>query len=625
MNARLKSAFLIESSQVIDQIGNTFVLNLSTRLREIEAVARSLALLMEQLPPVESLLHQVVPSLLNFHGDLTIAGGGVWFEPYQFHPERDRCCFFWGRCSEGPLHYFDGYNQAAVGYHHEPWYVVGHYAQPGQCLWSKSYVDPYSHERMVSCTTPFFKAGGFAGVVTVDLRLEGLQTTVNRWQQTTGGYIFVLDRNNQLITFPNLTQTKKADLNDPDRSLEGFLSIHQLAEHKLAFAPFLAAVEALDRQVLTQSDSHFSVDLDLAQALRQRSDLISAEESQLLAAILSTPSPPEERTDYLQQKFELARDGLLQETAIAFLFQVPQVYWKVFIVKPQSEINAATYNLIQADKMATLGQMLAGVAHEMNNPLNFLVANLSHAKAYVDDLLRILGLYQTTYDPPIDAIAALAAEIDLDFLMTDFPKLLRSMEIGADRTFEIIKALRIYSRLDEETYRPINLHNSLDNTLLLLGDRLRGKSGQIGIKVVKDYGDLPLVECFQTQISQVFTNLIVNAIEALEEINEQPQPGTRDRAFIPTIQIQTRVGEAQQVYVRVTDNGLGISPEVQQRLFNPFFTTKPLGKGTGLGLAICRQIVTERHGGKIVCRSALDQGTEFSVELPIKASLAFSP
>lgn len=375
--------------------------------------------------------------------------------------------------------------------------------------------------------------------------------------------------------------------------------------------------------MLAQSDPHFWVDIDLAQALRQRSDQISKEESQLLAAVLSNLSPHEERTDYLQQKFELARDGLLQETAIAFLFQVPQAYWKVFIVKPQSEINAATYNLIQADKMATLGQMLAGVAHEMNNPLNFLVANLSHAKAYVDDLLRILDLYQTTYDPPSGAIAALAAEIDLAFLITDFPKLLRSMEIGADRTFEIIKALRIYSRLDEETYRPVNLHNSLDNTLLLLGDRLRGKSGQSGINVVKDYGDLPLVECFQTQISQVFTNLIVNAIEALEEVSELP--ASSDRGFTPTIEIQTWVGAAQRICVRIADNGLGISPEVQQRLFNPFFTTKPLGKGTGLGLAICRQIVTERHGGKIVCRSQPGQGAEFSIELPIKAALSLGP
>lgn len=238
MNARLKSAFLIESSQVIDQIGNTFVLNLLTRLREIEALARSLALLIEQLPLVESLLHQVVPSLLNFHGDLTIAGGGVWFEPYQFHPERDRRCFFWGRHSEGPLHYFDEYNQTAASYHHEPWYVVGHYAQPGQCLWSKSYVDPHSHERMVSCTTPFFRAGCFAGVVTVDLLLEGLQATVDRWQQTTGGYIFVLDRNNQLITFPDLKRATKAACQDTGRSLEDFPSMHQLAEHQPAFAPF---------------------------------------------------------------------------------------------------------------------------------------------------------------------------------------------------------------------------------------------------------------------------------------------------------------------------------------------------------------------------------------------------
>lgn len=618
MSPQLKNPFLLESSQLTGQIGSAFILHLYTQLREMETLARSIALTVEQLPPQDALIHQVIPTVLNYQGDRLIAGGGIWFEPYQFHPDKERCSFFWARNSAGNLAFFDSYNQSDTGYHHEAWYVVGHYAKLGQSLWSKSYMDPYSRELMITCTTPIFKDENFAGVVTVDLTLESLQAHVNQWQQKSGGYIFIVDRNNQFITFPDRQQVTQS-YNVNGKQLEKFISIHEFVENFPVFQPFLTMVDEMDAVVLGEASAHAASDEHIAQALSQCSDM-AYEEGRMFAAILSDPLNSSDRTDYLFQKYELDRDGLLQEPAIAFLFHVPGVYWKVFIVIPRSEVNATTHNLIQADKMATLGQMLVGVAHELNNPLNFLVGNLTHARHYMLDLLNILNLYQVTYPEPPPELRQVAEQIDLEFLKEDLPKLLKSMQIGADRTAEIIKALKRFSRFDEEEYQSVDLHEGIDNSLLLLSNRLKQQSSKPGITVHREYGTLPLVKCFPGQLNQVFMNLLVNAIDALEEGPVTGSRGERSPHPRPTVYVRTRVLTPDRVMISIQDNGPGMPPEVQERLFTPFFTTKAAGQGTGLGLAICRQIITERHGGTLRFNSALGEGTEFIIELPIEAN-----
>ena len=269
--------------------------------------------------------------------------------------------------------------------------------------------------------------------------------------------------------------------------------------------------------------------------------------------------------------------------------------------------------LIQGEKMAGLGQLVAGIAHEINNPVNFIYGNLAHVSDYTQDLLDLIKLYQQHYPHPEAAIQEEAKDIELDFIIQDLPKTLSSMKIGADRIRKIVLSLRTFSRLDEAQMKPVDLHQGIDSTLLILQHRLKAKPDRLGIKVVKNYGSLPLVECYAAQMNQVFMNILANAIDALEETKEQ-------RKSIPQIQICTQLVEPDSVAVIISDNGSGIPETVRSQIFDPFFTTKQVGKGTGLGLSISFQIVVEKHGGELTCTSKPGQGSEFRIKIPLQSS-----
>lgn len=273
--------------------------------------------------------------------------------------------------------------------------------------------------------------------------------------------------------------------------------------------------------------------------------------------------------------------------------------------------------LIQAEKMSSLGQLVAGVAHEINNPVNFIYGNLTPANEYVQDLLSLLALYQQHYPNPTADIQNKAEEIDLDFLEKDLRKLLSSMKMGADRIQKIVLSLRNFSRMDEAEVKAVDIHEGIESTLLILQNRLKAKPEHPEIEVRKDYGQLPLVECSAGQLNQVFMNILANAIDALEEINvkrtDQEMEGNPSR-----ITIRTSAIHDQWVEIAITDNGVGMSKEVCQRICDPFFTTKPIGKGTGMGMSISYQIITEKHGGKLECFSNPGEGTEFLIQIPIR-------
>jgi signal transduction histidine kinase len=277
--------------------------------------------------------------------------------------------------------------------------------------------------------------------------------------------------------------------------------------------------------------------------------------------------------------------------------------------------------LIQTEKMSSLGQLVAGVAHEINNPINFIYGNLPHATDYAQDLMSLVELYEATYPNPDPAIASYQQTIDLAFLMEDLPKMLESMSIGADRIREIVLSLRNFSRLDEAEMKRVNVHEGINSTLLILQSRLKNTAGQTGIEVVKDYGELPLVECYVGQLNQVFMNILSNSIDALEHYNQQRSPD--EIAADPSvIRIHTKVmlqenSVPQAVLISIRDNGSGIPAANQSRLFDPFFTTKPIGKGTGLGLSISYQIVVEKHRGMLKCISEPGKGAEFRIEIPV--------
>ncbi|MBD2610459.1 PAS domain S-box protein [Nostoc punctiforme FACHB-252] len=331
--------------------------------------------------------------------------------------------------------------------------------------------------------------------------------------------------------------------------------------------------------------------------------------------------------------------------------------------KTLEELQQTQIQLVQSEKMSSLGQLVAGVAHEINNPVNFIYGNLAHADNYIQDLVRLIRVYQQLHPHSISEIEEIAAEIDLEFLIEDLPKLLNSMKIGAQRIREIVLSLRNFSRMDEADMKEVNIHEGIDSTLMILEHRIKATPERPAIQIIKQYSDLPLVECYAGQLNQVFMNILANAIDALEEaigsrewgvgngeMRETREMGQGRRVFplcplphalcpmpddsscstvrnsktelstlclIPTIRIQTELTSKKQVVIRIADNGLGIPKEVKQRLFDPFFSTKPIGKGTGMGLSISYQIISQKHCGSLECISQLGSGAEFVITIPL--------
>jgi signal transduction histidine kinase len=254
--------------------------------------------------------------------------------------------------------------------------------------------------------------------------------------------------------------------------------------------------------------------------------------------------------------------------------------------------------------------LVAGVAHEINNPVNFIYGNIKHARDYIRDLLNLLHLYQEHYPNPAIQIQEEAEAIDIEFLTNDLPKLLNSMKVGAERIQQIVASLRTFSRMDEAEMKAVNIHECIDSTLMILQSRLKARPDRAKIEVIRQYSQMPLVECYAGQLNQVFMNILSNAIDALEDMLDT------HAIFTPVVTIRAEMADDNRVLIQISDNGIGIPTEKKARIFDPFFTTKTIGKGTGLGLSISYQIVTEKHGGKLWCQSELGEGTHFFIEIP---------
>ena len=279
------------------------------------------------------------------------------------------------------------------------------------------------------------------------------------------------------------------------------------------------------------------------------------------------------------------------------------------------ELQHTQTQLIHTEKMSSLGQMIAGIAHEINNPVSFIYGNLIHAKNYFQDLIDLMRTYQETYPHPTPAIKQLIEDIELNFILEDWQKVLHSMQIGAERIQGIVRSLQLFCRQWDWEVKPIDIHEGIDNTLLILQHRLRPKSNRPSIQVIKEYSQLPKVTCYASQLNQVFMNLLSNAIDALEN---QPAPRVITiRTAIENSQLYRQEQIPESVKISIADNGHGISEKVCQQIFDPFFTTKPVGSGTGLGLAISYQIIVEKHGGQLSYVSHPGKGTEFIIEIPI--------
>lgn len=403
---------------------------------------------------------------------------------------------------------------------------------------------------------------------------------------------------NPLVTNdPNIRFYAGAPLVTPDGFAIGTLCVIDYQPHHLTDKQ-TQALQALARQVVSQLELRLNL-----QALQQETAERKQTETQLCRLNAELEERVEQRTMQLQIANEDLKTSQSQLQAQADRLQLAF-----------EELKQTQAQLVHSERIAALGQLVAGVAHEINNPLSFIAGNLYYAREYVQELLDFIKLYQQAYPAPVSVMEKEAQDIKLDYLLEDFPNLLSSMKMGTERIQGVVDSLRNFSRVDEAEKKQVDLHSGLDSTILLLQHRLK-KLDRAEIKLIKDYGDLPLVTCYVGQINQVFMNLLANAIDALEEaIATSPTSVSH-----PKIHIRTEIDSS--IKIAIADNGCGMSEATQQRIFEPFFTTKAVGKGTGLGLSISYQIITQKHQGKLNCRSAVGQGTEFIIELPIQPKL----
>lgn len=494
------------------------------------------------------------------------------------------------------------------------------------------------------------------GVLVAAINLDFLNAIVARSQIGKTGYVYIVDRHNRIIArklsaaeayqdinldtmsasdgFANLSvraliQRINSNLSDSARLYRGLRGVNVLGTSSLVYGVNwrvvvelpLREVYAPVRRLIVVMGVVLAIAIAVAilLSIKMARSLISPLESLTKAANYISRGEFSTRVT-LKHRNEW---GIL---ASAFNYMTARIQRSFKALEAKNNELAETLEalqktqlqLVQTEKMSGLGQLVAGVAHEINNPMNFIHGNLVHAEEYAESLLELISLYQHYYPDPNIEIKDRLEEADLDFLQADFPKLVQSMKMGSKRVREIVTSLRSFSRLDESSFKEVDIHEGLENTLVILQNQIKAKSDRCEIKIVKNYGNLPLVECYPAQLNQVFMNLLNNAIDALDRFRQ------KDSDRQPEIAIATEWTKSTSatpdknttISIRIADNGEGIPDEVKKRIFNPFFTTKPIGKGTGLGLSISYQIITETHQGTLECFSTAGQGTVFQIEIP---------
>lgn len=454
--------------------------------------------------------------------------------------------------------------------------------------------------------------GVFQGIVA----LERVTQVVNELKYGDGSYAFALNSNGEPIVHPNSVLMSNLDKPAP--------SLLKSEDRDLA---------AIAKRMVNKEQGIELIPIDGTQKYVA---FIHIQEADWSLALVIPRQNIESQLRYLDL-MAIVVVGLAS-TMIFVLWQV-QAFEQGQLKKSKAASDAAKQELqhtlqelkltqaqmVQSEKMSSLGQLVAGIAHEINNPVNFIHGNVTYAEEYAQELLNLIALYQTEYPQPSGAIADKLETIDLDFLCQDLSKLLTSMKFGTERIREIVKSLRLFCRLDEAEFKPVDIHDGIDSALMILQNRLQTQSIIVGsadrpraeIQIIKEYGDLPEVECFPGQLNQVFMNILANAIDALEE-RDRMRSLDEQKKHPSTIYIKTKKTKDRRVSIHIIDNGPGIPKNIQEKIFDPFFTTKPVGKGTGMGMSISYQIIVKKHSGTLDCFSNPETGTEFAIQIPIQ-------
>ena len=493
-------------------------------------------------------------------------------------------------------------------------------------IWSQG--SPTNHQ--LDGSRPFVQTPSILGVVNSAVTVDRVSEVVSTVEYGPKSYAFVLNSDGRAMVHPDAqrmsTQEKPAPSLLDDTNADLVAVAQQMVSQQEGIE--LRTIDSQTQYIayLPMQEANWSIALiipreTIEQQLRPL-DLIALAVGALslsLAIMLWQVQTTRQRRLRQEQAATEAANRELEKRVQERTFELAQAKDQLEMrVKERThelaqvikDLKHAQLHMVQSEKMSALGQLVAGVAHEINNPVSFIHGNLRPAKEYVQDLLGLLDQYQHHYPQPHPDIQHTIEAIDLEFLQADFRHLLQSIQVGTERIQSIINSLRNFSRLDEAPVKSVDVHQGLDSTLTILQTRLRAQDWRPDIQVVKEYGELPLIECYAGQLNQVFMNIISNSIDALES---QTQTDIQSPCCI-TIQTEA-VGSS--VVIKIQDNGPGMSATTRDRLFDPFFTTKPVGKGTGLGLSISYQIVTEKHGGLLHCDSFVGGGALFTITLPI--------
>ena len=726
------------TSEIVVETGNEVINSITASINHVDGLAKATSAISGGLPKDGALYEQTIGNLMR-QTDSRIVGGGVWLDPNRYAEGQERQSFVWSRDQSGVMQRVerhDNESQTPNPYYRDWWYIPAMYARHDHCVWSRAYVDPVTNYPMMTCAKALYDSRNqaFDGVVSFNLLLDNLDEAIGKWQERVGGYIFLVDLDNRFLTFPDKSIVTQVTAANPQGEM---MTASQLATSNPAFVPIAASLDAVNRELINEAVAKDEGRYTLAaRSILSTTNMnkISEQESQLLSALLllNVDQGFNLVDSHLVDTIAVPNDFVLQQPATAFIFRMPFTYWKMVIVKPNSdmmsvanalssqlirtmllgflpillltawvfrryftrplkhmadavavmgtlieqkqyqklsahklppsnvteiqvisdktnqlidrvvenegalaeinvhlekqvaartqdlqqamdELKASQVQLVRSEKMATLGQMVAGVAHEVNTPLGYVRSNL---ELVGDNLMRFDELIHHTEqllcalnDPQsdqqqVDNCIAMTLQccddIREDEVSDDLAHLVKDGLYGVDQIAELVVSLRDFSRIDESKVKDIDINACINNSLVMARNNLKT------LTVVTNLAELPLIQCNPSQINQVLLNLFNNAAQAI------PADKKGELRIVSYLMDNT-------VVVSVTDNGNGIKEDSLNRIFEPFFTTKKAGEGTGLGLAIATQII-EQHGGSIKVTSNIGQGTTFTLCLPIQQS-----